>query len=110
MGKSSLSHSAYTNYLFMSVAPRKAFPVLKPINRSQISIEVCETESHGVVLRYCPLESGCGGEADGAGLRAALGAQLHVLRATVELREPFRERVAAEPALRLVRVPGWAGE
>lgn len=69
---------------------------------------MCETEAHGVVLRYCPLEGAAAGAADAWG--AALDAQLAVLRATVALREPFRRRVATHAALRLVRVPGWAGE
>ncbi|XP_050345888.1 pyridoxal-dependent decarboxylase domain-containing protein 1 [Nymphalis io] len=76
-----------------------------------ISIEVCETEAHGVVLRYCPLEGAAGAGAGGAGgaWAGALDAQLAVLRATVALREPFRRRLADHPTLRLVRVPGWAG-
>ncbi|KAF9418540.1 hypothetical protein HW555_004689 [Spodoptera exigua] len=82
-----------------------------------ISIEVCETEAHGVVLRYCPLEgagAACGG-AGGAGAAEAgawgalLEAQLHVLAATVALRDPFHARVRARPGLALVHVPGWAG-
>ncbi|CAH0723120.1 unnamed protein product, partial [Brenthis ino] len=72
-----------------------------------ISVEVCETEAHGVVLRYCPLEGGVLG--DGAALAVALDAQLQVLRATAALRDPFRAGVAARAGLRLVHVPGWAG-
>ncbi|CAH0701003.1 unnamed protein product [Spodoptera exigua] len=81
-----------------------------------ISIEVCETEAHGVVLRYCPLEgagAACGG-AGGAGAAEAgawgalLEAQLHVLAATVALRDPFHARVRARSGLALVHVPGWA--
>lgn len=76
-----------------------------------ISIEVCETESHGVVLRYCPLEGagGDGGESAVAAWAAALDSQLHVLHATVALKEPFQERVTLHTCLRLVHVPGWAG-
>ncbi|XP_075973924.1 pyridoxal-dependent decarboxylase domain-containing protein 1 [Anticarsia gemmatalis] len=87
-----------------------------------ISIEVCETESHGVVLRYCPLEgaggcllggaSGAGGEGPEGGVgawAAALDAQLHVLHATVALREPFQRSLTAHACLRPVHVPGWAG-
>ncbi|KAJ8728408.1 hypothetical protein PYW08_016793 [Mythimna loreyi] len=77
-----------------------------------ISIEVCETEGQGVVLRYCPLEGagGAGGGAEGAESWAALlEAQLHVLQATVALREPFQARVAHHASLELVHVPGWAG-
>ncbi|XP_053607342.1 pyridoxal-dependent decarboxylase domain-containing protein 1 [Plodia interpunctella] len=71
-----------------------------------ISIEVCETEAHGVVLRYCPLEGAQLAQEPWAG---ALETQLHVLRATVALREPFHSGLRDRPALRLVHVPGWAG-
>lgn len=83
---------------------------------SQISIEVCETEAHGVVLRYCPLEgagatSGDGGAgADAGAWGALLEAQLGVLGATVALRPAFHDRVRARPGLQLVHVPGWAGQ
>ncbi|XP_047529174.1 pyridoxal-dependent decarboxylase domain-containing protein 1 [Vanessa atalanta] len=73
-----------------------------------VSIEVCETEAHGVVLRYCPLEGAPDAGAADA-WAGALEAQLSVLRATVALREPFRRRLAQHATLRLVRVPGWAG-
>ncbi|KAM3960587.1 LOW QUALITY PROTEIN: pyridoxal-dependent decarboxylase domain-containing protein 1-like [Aphomia sociella] len=80
-----------------------------------ISIEVCETESHGVVLRYCPLEGAggarCGG-AEGARVQAwaaELDAQLHVLHATVALRGQFADALRRRAALRPVHVPGWAG-
>ncbi|XP_047994845.1 pyridoxal-dependent decarboxylase domain-containing protein 1 isoform X2 [Leguminivora glycinivorella] len=72
-----------------------------------ISIEVCETESHGVVLRYCPLEGSVTSDLDG--LPAILDAQVHVLRATAALREPFLQHVAAIPCLEAAAVPGWAG-
>ncbi|XP_063898565.1 pyridoxal-dependent decarboxylase domain-containing protein 1 [Helicoverpa armigera] len=76
-----------------------------------ISIEVCETEAQGVVLRYCPLEGagGAGGDGAVASWAALLDAQLHVLHATVALREPFQARVAVHSSLALVHVPGWAG-
>ncbi|CAK1596555.1 unnamed protein product [Parnassius mnemosyne] len=84
-----------------------------------INIEVCETESYGVVLRYCPLEGALEGAAEGGeGLAeegrveawgVALQAQLHVLRATAALRDPFQLRLQHHPCLRLVHVPGWAG-
>lgn len=83
-----------------------------------ISIEVCETESHGVVLRYCPLEGAAlpgatpaGAALPGAldGLAPILDAQVHVLRATAALREPFLQHVAALPCLQAAHVPGWAG-
>ncbi|CAD0199575.1 unnamed protein product [Chrysodeixis includens] len=86
-----------------------------------ISIEVCETEAHGVVLRYCPLEGaacalgaggaggGAGGEAEAGAWGALLAAQLHVLHATVALREPFRAALQRRQTLALVHVPGWAG-
>ncbi|CAG9134989.1 unnamed protein product [Plutella xylostella] len=74
-----------------------------------ISIEVCETETHGIVLRYCPLEGSILDEARAPELQAAVEAQMHVLTATVELREPFQQKVTESPLLRLVHVPGWAG-
>ncbi|XP_049869482.1 pyridoxal-dependent decarboxylase domain-containing protein 1 [Pectinophora gossypiella] len=74
-----------------------------------ISIEVCETESHGVVLRYCPLEGSLLEEQQVGAFASIIEAQLHVLEATVELREPFQKMVQEHPTLRLVHVPGWAG-
>ncbi|XP_021203994.1 pyridoxal-dependent decarboxylase domain-containing protein 1 isoform X1 [Bombyx mori] len=74
-----------------------------------ISIEVCETESHGVVLRYCPLEGSILEEDKIESWSSILEAQVHVLHATVALREPFQQRVEQNPCLRLVHVPGWAG-
>uniref|UniRef100_A0A2H1VBZ8 Pyridoxal-dependent decarboxylase domain-containing protein 1 n=1 Tax=Spodoptera frugiperda TaxID=7108 RepID=A0A2H1VBZ8_SPOFR len=80
-----------------------------------ISIEVCETEAHGVVLRYCPLEGAGatvadgGAGADAGAWGALLEAQLGVLGATVALRPAFHDRVRARPGLQLVHVPGWAG-
>ncbi|XP_038212154.1 pyridoxal-dependent decarboxylase domain-containing protein 1 [Zerene cesonia] len=74
-----------------------------------IHIEVCETEAYGVVLRYCPLEGSLLEEDKLDAWAGVLEAQLHVLHATVALREPFQARVAQHPALRLVHVPGWAG-
>ncbi|KAL4704430.1 hypothetical protein ACJJTC_014362 [Scirpophaga incertulas] len=74
-----------------------------------ISIEVCETESHGVILRYCPLEGTVLDEDKVEAWAAELESQLHVLHATAELREPFHELVRENPQLVLVNVPGWAG-
>ncbi|XP_037293636.1 pyridoxal-dependent decarboxylase domain-containing protein 1 isoform X2 [Manduca sexta] len=74
-----------------------------------ITIEVCETESHGVVLRYCPLEGSLLDEERVDAWSSILEAQLHVLHATVALRDPFQKRVEEHPCLRLVHVPGWAG-
>ncbi|KAH9645714.1 hypothetical protein HF086_003387 [Spodoptera exigua] len=82
-----------------------------------ISIEVCETEAHGVVLRYCPLEgagAACGG-AGGAGAAEAgawgalLEAQLHVLAATVALRDPFHARVRARSGWSPIHPAGLGG-
>ncbi|XP_059051530.1 pyridoxal-dependent decarboxylase domain-containing protein 1 [Achroia grisella] len=79
-----------------------------------ITIEVCETESQGVVLRYCPLEGAAAAD-DAEPARGppawsdALAAQLGVLRATVALRAPFLAALRRAPALRHVHVPGWAG-
>lgn len=76
----------------------------------QISIEVCETEAHGVVLRYCPLEGSLLEEDRVESWSNILESQLHVLHATVSLREPFQARVEEHAHLKLVHVPGWAGE
>ncbi|CAK1547405.1 unnamed protein product [Leptosia nina] len=74
-----------------------------------IHIEVCETESYGVVLRYCPLEGTLLEDDKVETWAGVLEAQLHVLHATVSLREPFQERVEQHSSLRLIHVPGWAG-
>ncbi|XP_060802742.1 pyridoxal-dependent decarboxylase domain-containing protein 1 [Amyelois transitella] len=74
-----------------------------------ISIEVCETEAHGVVLRYCPLEGAAPARDQVGAWAAELEAQLHVLEATVALRETFHERLEGHACLKLVHVPGWAG-
>ncbi|KAJ0177456.1 hypothetical protein K1T71_007465 [Dendrolimus kikuchii] len=74
-----------------------------------ISIEVCETESHGVVLRYCPLEGSLLEDEKVESWASVLEGQLHVLHATVALREPFQRLVEQHATLRLVHVPGWAG-
>ncbi|XP_028173016.1 pyridoxal-dependent decarboxylase domain-containing protein 1 [Ostrinia furnacalis] len=74
-----------------------------------LSIEVCETESHGIVLRYCPLEGSLLEEDKVEAWAGELEAQLHVLHATVSLRDPFHQRVNEHPYLKLVHVPGWAG-
>ncbi|CAH2037132.1 unnamed protein product, partial [Iphiclides podalirius] len=73
------------------------------------NIEVCETEGYGVVLRYCPLEGSMIEEERMDAWAAVLEAQLHVLHATVALREPFQQRLERHACLRLVHVPGWAG-
>ncbi|XP_072931649.1 pyridoxal-dependent decarboxylase domain-containing protein 1 [Epargyreus clarus] len=74
-----------------------------------ISIEVCETESHGIILLYSPLEGTLLEEERVELLSSIVEAQLHVLHATVALKEPFQQRVARHPCLKLVHVPGWAG-
>lgn len=75
-----------------------------------------------MVLRYCPLEgAGGAGGAEGpqggdgvqhavAAWGAALDAQLHVLHATVALRQTFQARVLHHACLKLLHVPGWAGQ
>ncbi|XP_041978018.1 pyridoxal-dependent decarboxylase domain-containing protein 1 [Aricia agestis] len=73
-----------------------------------ITIDVCETEAYGVVLRYCPLE-GAPPLQDAGALAEVLDAQLQVLRATVALRDEFQQHVTNTPCLKLVHVPGWAG-
>lgn len=63
-----------------------------------------------MVLRYCPLEGSLLDETQTENWACVLEAQLHVLRATVALREPFQKRVQDHHVLRLVHVPGWAGK
>ncbi|CAB3253059.1 unnamed protein product [Arctia plantaginis] len=126
----SVSHaSACVAFQFSPTGSEKPPPYYDKLNSwlgqvlqreaEMISIEVCETEAHGVVLRYCPLEgaSGVGAESwQGEGVEAgvaawgaALDAQLHVLHATVALRQTFQARVLHHACLKLLHVPGWAG-
>ncbi|KAI8436315.1 hypothetical protein MSG28_004354 [Choristoneura fumiferana] len=111
--------SACVTFQFAPAGPEKPPPYYDKLNSwlgqvlqreaDMLSIEVCETESHGVVLRYCPLEGSLLPEARVEAFAALVDAQCHVLRATVALREPFHEHVERHPSLRLVHVPGWAG-
>ncbi|GFG32848.1 hypothetical protein Cfor_06346 [Coptotermes formosanus] len=78
----------------------------------QLPIEICELETSGVVLRYCPVEMG-GDKIPGASdiemFVACLEQQLDILSATVQHKETFQHLVTASPRLRLVDMPGWAG-
>ncbi|XP_067005760.2 pyridoxal-dependent decarboxylase domain-containing protein 1 isoform X2 [Anabrus simplex] len=78
----------------------------------QVPIEICELESNGVVLRYCPLEMGSERHPSLQEIEmfvSCLEQQLDILTATVEHKETFQRLVAASPRLRLVDMPGWAG-
>ncbi|GBP56172.1 Pyridoxal-dependent decarboxylase domain-containing protein 1 [Eumeta japonica] len=74
-----------------------------------LTIEVCETDMYGVVLRHCPLEGAGVDESRIEEFASILETQLLVLTATVALREQFTVKVLENPLLRLVHVPGWAG-
>lgn len=78
----------------------------------QLPIEICELETSGVVLRYCPIEMG-GDKIPGASdiemFVACLEQQLDILSATVRHKETFQHLVTSSPRLRLVDMPGWAG-
>nr|CAD7428283.1 unnamed protein product [Timema monikensis] len=77
-----------------------------------VPVVICELESNGVVLRYCPLEMA--GEkhpspAEVDLFTSCLEQQLDILSATVAHKETFQRLVSASPRLRLVEMPGWAG-
>ncbi|XP_063240985.1 pyridoxal-dependent decarboxylase domain-containing protein 1 isoform X2 [Bacillus rossius redtenbacheri] len=78
----------------------------------QVPLVICELETSGVVLRYCPLEAGgerLPGPEELDAFAACLEQQLDILTATVRHKETFQRLVAASPRLRLVEMPGWAG-
>ncbi|PNF17324.1 hypothetical protein B7P43_G04987 [Cryptotermes secundus] len=78
----------------------------------QVPLEICELESNGVVLRYCPLEMGgdkIPSTEDIEVFIVCLEQQLEILSATVQHKETFQRLVIASPRLRLVDMPGWAG-
>lgn len=74
-----------------------------------INVEVTETETHGVVLRYCPLEGSLLDMSKVQDFSEILNAQLQILQATVALRDSFQNKVNEHPMLKLIHVPGWAG-
>ncbi|GLH04158.1 Uncharacterized protein GBIM_09930 [Gryllus bimaculatus] len=79
---------------------------------SQIPIEICELETNGVVLRYCPLEMGTDRQPSLDDIEAfvqCVEQQLDILTATVQHKETFQQLVTSNPRLRLVEMPGWAG-
>ncbi|XP_022193102.2 pyridoxal-dependent decarboxylase domain-containing protein 1 isoform X2 [Nilaparvata lugens] len=77
---------------------------------AQVPLELCELESSGVVLRYCPFEVGTIiTQADVEAFINCLDQQLEILSATVVHKETFQQLVAASPQLRLVELAGWAG-
>lgn len=84
----------------------------------KINIEICESETYGVVLRYCPLEAPDEKwqPEEEAVLTEKLEAfslcleqQLDILMATVSHKETFLKLVEQNNTLRLVEMPGWAG-
>lgn len=81
-------------------------------------IEICESETYGVVLRYCGLEAPADVWAQEEraamserleGLSLCLEQQLDILMATVQHKDTFQRLLEASPTLRLVDMPGWAG-
>ncbi|KDR24299.1 putative pyridoxal-dependent decarboxylase domain-containing protein 2 [Zootermopsis nevadensis] len=79
---------------------------------SHVPMEICELETSGVVLRYCPLEMDGDKIPDAADVEMfviCLEQQLDILSATVQHKEMFQRLVTASPRLRLVDMPGWAG-
>lgn len=76
----------------------------------QVPLELCELESCGEVLRFCPLEVATPiTEADIESFMICLDQQLEILTATVMHKETFQELVQNSQQLRLVEMPGWAG-
>ncbi|XP_075230465.1 pyridoxal-dependent decarboxylase domain-containing protein 1 isoform X2 [Lycorma delicatula] len=76
----------------------------------QVPVEICELESCGEVLRYCPLEVPTAiTETEIEAFINCLDQQLEILTATVMHKETFQQLVQNSPQLRLVDMPGWAG-
>lgn len=82
------------------------------LDAPQISIDICELESAGVVLRYCPFENISGQQPTSEEMQAfilCLEQQLVILKATVHHRETFVKLVDLSPVLKIVDLPDWAG-
>ncbi|XP_057667756.1 putative pyridoxal-dependent decarboxylase domain-containing protein 2 [Diorhabda carinulata] len=82
------------------------------LDAPQIPIDICELESAGVVLRYCPFENVCGQQPTTEEMQAfilCLEQQLVILKATVHHRESFVKLVDLSPVLKIVDLPDWAG-
>ncbi|XP_046402457.1 pyridoxal-dependent decarboxylase domain-containing protein 1 isoform X2 [Ischnura elegans] len=77
-----------------------------------VPIEICELETSGVVLRYCPLELGSVNTPTHEDMQqfiSCLEQQLEILTATVTHKETFVKLVEASPRLQAVEMPQWAG-
>lgn len=77
-----------------------------------VPIEMCDLETSGVVIRYCPLEAGTDKQPTVEEIDAfiiCLEQQLDILVATVEHKATFQRLVLASDRLKLVEMPGWAG-
>lgn len=75
-------------------------------------LEICELESSGVVIRFCPFENHQGSQPTTEDIDpfiSCLEQQLVILQATVQQKEHFIKLVEESPVLRLVEMPEWAG-
>lgn len=79
----------------------------------QLVIDMCELESHGIVLRYCPLELSpdyLPTKEDIEQFTVSLEQQIEVLTATVQLKDVFQQSVSRNTNLQLVQdMADWAG-
>ncbi|KAF4521189.1 hypothetical protein B566_EDAN010651 [Ephemera danica] len=85
----------------------------------QVPLEICDLESSGVILRFCPLELAVERLPSPEELEqfiACIEQQLvrtvckpEILTATVQHKETFVRLAEASPRLRLVNMPQWAG-
>lgn len=79
----------------------------------QLVIDMCELDSHGIVLRYCPLELSpdyLPSREDIEQFTVCLEQQIEVLTATVQLKEVFQQSVSRSANLQLVQdMADWAG-
>lgn len=79
----------------------------------QLIIDLCELESHGIVLRYCPLELSpdyLPSREDIEQFTVCLEQQMEVLTATVQLKDVFQQSVSRSTNLLLVQdMADWAG-
>lgn len=82
------------------------------LDAPQIPIDICELESVGVVLRFCPFENLSGQQPLLEEFKAfiqCLEQQLVILRATLHHKETFKKLVEASAVLKIVELPDWAG-
>lgn len=78
---------------------------------TNVQIELCELENHGVAIRICPLEcpDPTPTSEDIDNVVACLEQQIEILLATVEHKDTFVRLVSENDSLHLVGMPGWAG-